>query len=150
MTVQKMTHWVFIFALLTGMTVWILQPHSSGTKEVLAYAAETNAAAVVMPYRDVKATEERILKRLLNAFIPRDLVCTVNDAQADELSSRYATETDTVEIDGKNIPLLKIRNTRNVNSGQIMQYLRSSGSEPHCVVVPSSTWYYTLLTGTVS
>jgi len=135
---KKGLSWLFIFSTLGFTSYFALQPQNQ-FQAALAYAAERERVAVVAPLDD--SHEESTLRRLFNRLNKKDYLCYVTSEEAEELNEIFETETETHEVDGKEVTVFKIQ--RDVSKKEVLDALENDD----CKLVPSRKWFYLILTG---
>lgn len=133
MPIRKQIHWAVIFTVLTAFTFFTFDNMKNGANIALAEMATSNVHDKVIQFDESD--------NFFQLFTHK-LICTVNQEQYTFLSSHFVTNIETHNINGQQIDILKILSDHHLNIESLRNYLESSGSPSHCMVVKHADWFY--------
>lgn len=151
MNIKKKIHWIGIFSVLTLFTFYTVTGlFRNNTLE--AYASTISKENInsnkVVIFGD-NLSKDSVIKKITRLY-ENEVLCVVNEEQYDYLSSIYATDKEILEIDGKDVNLLKIFDDKNANSNKIIDYIVSTSDDSKCKVVKSKKWLYMIFSAHLS
>jgi len=147
MTTGKKLHWFVIFGLLTPFTVLALKGGGEPVRPAMAKMASESKNAK-RGFVVVKTDEHKtsFLKKFARVN-DRGVICAADSEDMEALTELYGAESDSVSIDGKDIPVITI-SAPEADPGAVKQFLRAE--EGQCRFINERNVFYLLFSANMS